>query len=86
VQRSLRVDRGVEGVLRCVEGNAEGVPDDLKDETVMCLRCLMQDCVMSSQKGGKGIRMALCDVAAGLDVGEEERDGAGRKIMSHAAR
>ena len=86
-QRGQRSGRRLERARRRRERDEEGVPLRVHLDAAVGAECLSKEAAMLCQRLGVRLLPKLMqEPRRTLDVGEEKRDGAGRKILTHAAR
>ena len=78
-QAPLRIERGLERVFRAQECGAKGVADGLEDHAAVPFDGLAKHRVMTGERGSHHLAVALPELRAALDVGEQEGHRAGRK-------
>ena len=80
-QRALRLDHGLEGIRGAREGHEERVAVGADHAPMMLLKRLEQKLVLLRQHGGIFLAQLLQEPRRAFDIGEEERDCAGREIF-----
>ncbi len=85
VERTLGIERGRHRVGRRVERRAESVATRLEDMAVMIVDALAQQRIVTRERGAHRRGVRFPQARAALDVGEQQRDGAGRKVCHRVA-
>src|SRR4030095_4402066 len=80
MQRPLRLERRGKRIGRRVERRAEGVATRLEDVTVVIGDAVAQQRIVARERGAHRLGVRFPEPRAALDVGEEQRDGAGRNV------
>ncbi len=80
MERALRFECRGKSVGRRVERRAEGVPARLEDVAVVIVDAVAQQRIVARERSAHRIGVRFPQPRAALDVGEEQRDGAGRNV------
>jgi hypothetical protein len=80
MKRALRVERRDERVGSSVERRAKSVAAGLEHVAVVVANAVAQQRIVARQRGAHRRSVRFPEPRAALDVGEQKRDGAGRKI------
>jgi len=80
VKRALCLERRCYSIGRRVKRRAEGIAARLEDVAAVTFDAVPQQCVVASERRAHRRRVRFPQPRAALDVGQQQRDGASRKI------